>query len=196
MEEIGAKKESLPDTTLVKPQLETSEDASEPVSSVACGGCGALLHCQNKDTEGFLPASEFKQATKKELIYKLCLRCYFLKTNKKIYQLESNFDHDKFIAENLCSRDNSKKRVHVLLLVDLLDMPNSIYAGWSKLMEAPNLDIVIVGNKLDLLPDTGPGFYSSVMQCLVENFAKKNVLGWSFGYLPGRVNIHKAYSFF
>lgn len=160
-----------------KHQLETSEDPSEPVSSVSCGGCGAMLHCQDKDKEGFLPASEFKEASNKELIYKLCLRCYFLKTNKKIYQLESTFDHDKFIAENLCSRDNSRKRVHVVLLVDLLDIPNSIYAGWSKLMEAPNVDIFIVGNKLDLLPDTGPGFYSNVMQCLVENFAKKKILG-------------------
>ena len=168
--------ESKEEKVINKHELETSEDPTEPVSSVACGGCGAKLHCQNKDTEGFIPASEFKEATKKDLVYKLCLRCYFLKTNKKIYQLESSFDHDKFIAENLCAKDHPK-RVHVVLLVDLLDIPNSIYSGWSKLIGSKHVDIVIVGNKLDLLPDTGPGFYPHVMRCLVENFAKKNILG-------------------
>lgn len=154
-----------------------NEDPNEPISSVSCGGCGSKLHCQNKNIEGFMPASVFKGFTKKELIYKHCLRCDYLRTNKKVYNLteSSKFDYDKFLEE-ICS-DNIEKKIHVILLVDLLDMPNSIYDGWSKLVQSRNVDIAIIGNKLDLLPDTGPGFLRGVFDCLIESCKQKGIDG-------------------
>lgn len=111
--------------------LELLEDASVPKSRVDCPGCGSRLHCQNRHVEGFLPADEFKSLSKSEMQYKLCYRCEILTTRKKILNVETNssFDYDKFIVERI--RNQSK--AHVILLVDLLDIPNSIYDGWSKL---------------------------------------------------------------
>ncbi len=153
------------------------EDPNVPVSSVSCSGCGSKLQCQKKNTEGFMPAHKFKEYSKTELNYKLCQRCDYLRTNKKICNLEAmSFDYDKLVMDRLCETESGKKK-HVLLLVDLLDIPNSIYAGWSRLVGVDNLDIVIVGNKFDLLPKTGPGFISGVMECLIKNCDQKGIRG-------------------
>jgi hypothetical protein len=160
------------------------EDPSRPLSKVSCSGCGARLHCQNKDTEGFMDAAKFKSLTKAELMYTVCYRCELLRTRNKILNFTTNsFDYDKFIINKLLTFP----KVHVVILVDLLDMPNSLYDGWSKLIKKKQsrssdeinveangtqntnntereprkfelkneLDICIVGNKFDLLPHTG-----------------------------------------
>lgn len=51
-----------------------SEDASVPKSRISCPGCGARLHCQNRNEEGFISADAFKSLKKKELSYTLCFR--------------------------------------------------------------------------------------------------------------------------
>lgn len=55
-----------------------------------------------------------------------------LKTKKTLLNLEidSKFDYEKFVLDRIRSESKS----HVILLVDLLDIPNSIYEGWSKLI--------------------------------------------------------------
>lgn len=112
--------------------LELSEDPSVPKSGIKCSGCGAALHCHNKHQEGFIPANEFKLLTKQEKNFKVCYRCDILNTRRKMLNVETNkFDYDEFILKNICAQSNA----HVILLVDLLDIPNSIYAGWSKLIQ-------------------------------------------------------------
>ncbi len=171
--------EKLIDYQKLDPTIENAEmeDPNVPVSSVSCGGCGSKLHCQKKNTEGFMPAYKFKEYSKKDLIYKLCLRCDYLRTNKKVFSLEStNFDYEKVVMDPLCETKTGNKK-HVLLLIDLLDIPNSIHEGWSRLIGVNNLDIVIVGNKFDLLPKTGPGFFNGVIESLAKNCAKKGIKG-------------------
>lgn len=61
-------------------------------------------------------------------------------------------------------------------------MPNSIYDGWSKLVSnatdpKSNIDIIIVGNKFDLLPKTGPDFMRCIIESLAVNCAAKGIKG-------------------
>lgn len=121
------------DEILTLDTLVLAEDAKVPKSRIDCPGCGARLHCQNKHVEGFMPADIFKSLSKKELAYKLCYRCEILNTKRKILNVETNnsFDYDKFIVERI----RGEVKAHVILLVDLLDIPNSIYDGWSKLID-------------------------------------------------------------
>ena len=159
--------------------IKMEEDPNVPVSSIKCSGCGSNLHCQNKSKIGFMPSSKFKSLDKNALIYSLCMRCYYLKTKNKNFNLDSSeFDYDKFIMDKICSKANNKK-VHVILLIDLLSLPNSIYAGWSKLFDNSynHIDVCILGNKFDLLPHTGPLFYKSVNECLMHNCNKKGIAG-------------------
>ena len=160
--------------------LEDYEDPSVPKSKIKCGGCGAFLHCQSQNEEGFIPAEKFKSCAKKDLMYELCLRCNFLKFKKRMLPIKtSEFDYDKLVLEKIIS----EKKVHVVLLIDLLDIPNSIYKGWSKLISTQDdpmkskLDIIIVGNKFDLLPNTGPDFFKSIIECLALNCASKGIKG-------------------
>jgi hypothetical protein len=164
----------------VKRIEDLTEDPARPISKVSCSGCGAKLQCQSKTVEGFMDATKYKKLSKYELFYTVCYRCELLRTRNKILNFSTNkFDYDKFIMEKLLAIP----KVHVVLVVDLLDMPNSIYDGWSRLIKKEekrsdffaadkddkkrkandvkpftirnDIDIVIVGNKFDLLPNTG-----------------------------------------
>ena len=98
-------------------------------------GCGALLHCQDKNHEGFISADLYSKLNKAELKYTYCLRCQLLNDNKKLLNFQNNkFDYDELILKKICDQ----KRAHVILLVDLCDIPNSIYDGWIKLITCKN----------------------------------------------------------
>jgi hypothetical protein len=164
------------------------EDPNVPISKINCCGCGALLQCQNKTIEGFMKASKFKAVDKKDLRYSICLRCEVMRTKNSTLNLTANpIDYDKLIIEKLLTFP----KVHVVILVDLLDMPNSIYKGWSKLIKNKiidkenrnNLDICILGNKFDLLPHTGPLFEKSVHECLIKMCEERGLKGEQIKYV-------------
>ena len=79
----------------------------------------------------------FKALSKKELVYQPCQRCFVLYSKQKLLRVDeksqiAEFDYDKTVVDRICSE---RGRVHVIIVVDLLDLPNSIYAGWSKVCE-------------------------------------------------------------
>lgn len=49
------------------------------ISQVPCGGCGALLHCNDPAIPGYLPSEIFKGRSKVDLKGIECQRCHFLK---------------------------------------------------------------------------------------------------------------------
>lgn len=155
--------------------LNLEEDPKFVRSKANCSGCGAQLQCNDKQKEGFVDARKFKLLNKQELNFTICFRCEFLKTKKKILNLTSNsIDYDNFILKKIISN----KKAHVVILIDLLDLPNSIYDGWSKLIqENSSLDIILLGNKFDLLPNTGPKFEHSVIKSLSYQCLKKGLKG-------------------
>lgn len=167
-----------------RPEYENAtEDPTFARSKVNCAGCGALLHCQNKKQEGFMSADQFKSLTKHELIYSYCLRCDLLNSKSKLcFQLETNqTDYEQIVMKKICS----EKKAHVILLIDLLDMPNSIYSGWSQLTNSKNenIDVCVIGNKLDLLPNTGPIFQKSIIECMAKCCEEKGIAGPRIKYV-------------
>lgn len=124
-------------------------DPNVPVSSVPCGGCGAHLHCQQYSLPGFIPKELFEGLDKGELRSIICQRCYFLKHHNMALNVRVSPDVYQQILEPI-----KKERALVIVVVDLLDVPCSI---WPKMIDivGTRRPVVIVGNKVDLLPADG-----------------------------------------
>lgn len=73
-----------------------------------------------------------------------------------------------------------EKQALVVLMVDLMDFPCSIWPGIADIL-GPKTPIVIAGNKIDLLPKDGKNFLNRVKQSLLDHiklsgFATSNIL--------------------
>lgn len=139
-------------------------DPREPVSNIPCGGCGALLQCAEPSIPGYLPSQLYKGRTKQQLQISICQRCHFLKNyNTAINVTVSPDDYVEMISS---IRD---KKALVLLLVDLLDFPCSIWPGLSEIL-GPSRSIIVVGNKVDLIPRDCPGYLDNIRNNLTKTF--------------------------
>lgn len=140
------------------------------ISSVPCGGCGALLHCRDSSIPGYVPSEIYRNynARSDDLKSLICQRCHFLKYYNLALQVQVSQQYYPKILQTI---QNSKKAL-VILMVDLLDFPCSIWPGIADLI-GYNRPIVIVGNKIDLIPMDGKGFLSRVQKSLL-NSAKES----------------------
>ncbi|XP_062538542.1 nitric oxide-associated protein 1 [Armigeres subalbatus] len=139
-------------------------DPKEPVSNVPCGGCGALLQCAEPSISGYLPSQLFKNRSKQQLMTSICQRCHFLKNyNTAINITVSPEDYIEMISSI------RNKKALVLLLVDLLDFPCSIWPGLSDIL-GPERSIIVVGNKVDLLPRDCSGYLDNIRNNLTKTF--------------------------
>lgn len=105
----------------------------------------------------------------------ICQRCHFLKHyNIALQARVAPEDYPKIL------QTVSQKNAMVVLMVDLLDFPCSIWPGIADILgEKP---IIIVGNKVDLLPQDGPNFLKHITDVLVETvrlsgFASTDIRG-------------------
>lgn len=48
------------------------------MSQIQCGGCGALLHCQDPGIPGYMPSEQFKIIPPDELRNHICQRCFMM----------------------------------------------------------------------------------------------------------------------
>ncbi|ERL87636.1 hypothetical protein D910_05027 [Dendroctonus ponderosae] len=120
------------------------------ISNVPCGGCGAYLHCQDSSIPGYIPSEIFKNSFKRHagapLSSLLCQRCHFLKEYNIALQVRVSPDDYPKILQNIAFNSGL-----ALLMVDLTDFPCSIWPGIADIL-GPKASIVVVGNKVDLLP--------------------------------------------
>ncbi|XP_063696997.1 nitric oxide-associated protein 1 [Culicoides brevitarsis] len=131
-----------------------------PISRVPCGGCGAHLHCADASLPGYIPSEIFTRCKKDELTTIVCQRCHFLKN----YNTAINVTVTPEDYINIISSIQNKKALAVLM-VDLLDMENSIWPGIQNLLGSRR-PIIVVGNKVDLLPRDSPGHLNHVKKCV------------------------------
>lgn len=135
-------------------------DPSVPVSETPCAGCGAHLHCADAALPGYLPKEIFKNRTRRELAHLNCQRCHLLKNyNTAINVTVTPADYVRVISS---IRD---KRALAVLMVDLLELENSIWPGIRDIL-GDRRPIVVVGNKVDLLPRDSPGHLEHVRKCV------------------------------
>ncbi|XP_058056072.1 nitric oxide-associated protein 1 [Anopheles bellator] len=149
-------------------------DPEEPVSQIPCGGCGALLHCIEPSIPGYLPSQLFKGKSKGQLMTTICQRCHFLKHyNLAVNVTVSSEDYTEML---LSIKD---KKALAILLVDLLDIPCSIWPGLADVL-GPQRPIIVAGNKIDLIPQDCSGYLENVRQCLTKTiidagFSRNNI---------------------
>ncbi|XP_075221694.1 uncharacterized protein LOC142324685 [Lycorma delicatula] len=99
-------------------------DSTIPMSNVPCGGCGALLHCQDPGIPGYLPSEIFSSCTVQDLRSITCQRCHFMKN----YNTALSVSVDPEYYPRLLSKIKNEEAL-VILIVDITDFPCSIWPG-------------------------------------------------------------------
>ncbi|GAB1859695.1 hypothetical protein CAJAP_00774 [Camponotus japonicus] len=141
-------------------------DPNSKISSVPCGGCGALLHCKDHALPGYLPSELFLNKSEKKLRVMVCQRCHFMKYYNTTLEVKVSADEYPKLLKVI-----KTKKCAVILMVDLTDFPCSIWPEINSVLH-PLTPVFVVGNKVDLLPQDSPQFLTHVKECLskaVEN---------------------------
>ncbi|XP_063390538.1 nitric oxide-associated protein 1-like isoform X1 [Cydia fagiglandana] len=141
-------------------------DPTARVSMTQCGGCGALLHCSDPAIPGYLPSEIFKQRNDTELKTLECQRCHFLKE----YNIALDVTVQPEEYEKLLESIRHRKSL-VVLMVDLLDFPCSIWPGIVDII-GTDRPIIIVGNKVDLIPADSVGYLQRIKDSLMQEIGK------------------------
>ncbi|KAK3520867.1 hypothetical protein QTP70_034867 [Hemibagrus guttatus] len=140
-----------------------SPDAEMPISDISCSGCGALMHCMAPEVPGYLPSEKYKLLLEEDKLKKaICQRCFLLTHHQKAL----NVTMSKEEYRKIVSRIKSEKAL-VLLIVDLLDLPNSIVPDLPQLV-GKNKHIIVLGNKVDLLPGDSQNYLQRIRRQLAQ----------------------------
>ncbi|XP_069029579.1 nitric oxide-associated protein 1 [Embiotoca jacksoni] len=143
-----------------------SADVDEPVSDTGCSGCGAVLHCSAAVVPGYLPSEKFKVLQQEgRLGGATCQRCHLLTHHHKALNLQLSRDQYRAVV-----RQVRPLKALVLLVVDLLDLPDSIVPDLPDLVGA-NKHIVVLGNKIDLLPGDSPNYLQRI-RCRLSQYCR------------------------
>ncbi|KAJ8015556.1 hypothetical protein DPEC_G00027350 [Dallia pectoralis] len=138
-------------------------DLDEPVSDTTCNGCGAIMHCTVPDLAGYLPSEKYKVLLEEDTLKKaICQRCYLLTHHQKALTLKMSKEEYR----NVVRRVKSEKAL-VLLIVDLLDIPDSIVPDLLELV-GQNKHIVVLGNKVDLIPGDSENYLQRIKRQLSQ----------------------------
>lgn len=140
-----------------------SPDAEMEISDISCSGCGALMHCMAPEVPGYLPSEKYKELLEEDKLKKaICQRCFLLTHHQKAL----NITMSKEEYRKIVSRIKSEKAL-VLLIVDLLDLPDSIIPDLPQLV-GKNKHIIILGNKIDLLPGDSQNYLQRIRRQLAQ----------------------------
>lgn len=132
-------------------------------STTPCCGCGAFLHCSDSAIPGFMPAEVFKGLDGEGLRSHLCQRCLYLQHYDTALNVKVDCDtYPRILAEI------REKKALALLMVDLTDLPCSLWRDVKELL-GPKKPVLVVVNKLDLLPCDNRGYLERVRACVEQN---------------------------
>ena len=127
-----------------------------------CPGCGALLQNQDSERPGYLPDCDMK----------VCQRCFRLTHyNDALHLTVSTQDYVRMLSEL------TAKRALILLIVDVLDFPSSLFPKLSQLLSHRSV-VLIVGNKADLLSDAEKGkLWIKYSEFILSEATRSNLKG-------------------
>ena len=137
-------------------------DPKVPISTTPCSGCGALLHCQDPGIPGYMPSQKYKATPKRKLREEICQRCFLM--NRHNLALKASVapeEYREIIAQI------KQVRALVIVMVDVMDMPNSVFPNLSELI-GKKRPLYIIGNKADLLPRDSPGYLKRIKDMLIQ----------------------------
>lgn len=108
-------------------------------NDVMCGGCGVVLQTEDKNAIGYTPAS----ALERENL--LCQRCFQMKHYNKNTTVA--LDSDDFLQLVSTINQTNSLIIHV---IDIFDVNGTLLKSLPRIVG--NNPIILVGNKVDLLP--------------------------------------------
>ena len=107
-----------------------------------CIGCGATIQSDSKDKMGYVPASALENRNEDDLY---CKRCFRLRHYNEVSDVELTSDDFLNMLNNI-----NDQRALIVNIVDIIDFNGSVITGIERF--AGNNPVMIVGNKVDLLP--------------------------------------------
>ncbi len=119
------------------------------------------MHCTDPEIPGFLPSEKFKALVEEDQLKKaICQRCFLINHHQKALNVTMSKEEYRAIVKRIKS-----EKALVLLIVDLLDLPDSIIPDLPELV-GKNKHIVILGNKIDLLPGDAENYLQRIKRQL------------------------------
>jgi len=109
------------------------------MNKIICNGCGAVLQTEDETKEGFIKTID----TSKTTLY--CKRCFRLMNYNEYPKITATNDDYVYVIDNLLKKDGL-----IVLVVDLFDFTGTFIP--QILNKLRNKDVILVANKLDLLP--------------------------------------------
>lgn len=111
------------------------------METIYCQGCGARIQTENPDTIGYAPTSALNRSEV------LCKRCFRLKHYNELMDVSMTDDDYLKMIQQI-----HKKQGLIVHVVDLFDLNGSLITSLNRI--AGDNPVLIVGNKLDLLPQS------------------------------------------
>ncbi|XP_047575352.1 nitric oxide-associated protein 1 [Lutra lutra] len=136
-------------------------------SGLNCSGCGAELHCQDPCVPGYLPSEKFLSAaaqTDGGLARTVCQRCWLLVHHRRALRVQMSREQYLELVSAALRRPGPAL---VLYMVDLLDLPDGLLPDLPALVGPKQL--IVLGNKVDLLPQDAPGYLQRLRERLWED---------------------------
>ncbi|MBN3271185.1 NOA1 protein, partial [Polyodon spathula] len=147
-----------------------SPDVQVPFSDACCSGCGAVMHCTDPTLAGYMPSEKYKLLTEEnKLGNAVCQRCFLLVHHQKALDVQVSKEEYRKIVSGIRA-----EKALVLLIVDLLDLPNSIISGLLDLV-GERKNIVVLGNKVDLLPGDSQNYLKRIKEQLFQYCVKEGI---------------------
>lgn len=110
-----------------------------------------------------MPSEHFVNMTKLELQNAICQRCAFLKEYNVALKVSVPLDDYGPILSKL-----QLDKALVILMIDLTDFPCSIWPGLVNIINDKQ-SVLVVGNKVDLLPKDGDDYLERIKATLMQN---------------------------
>lgn len=149
-------------------------DPTVPPSGLNCSGCGAELHCQDPGMPGYLPSEKFLSAAAQAdggLARTVCQRCWLLVHHRRALRLQVSREQYLELVSAALRRPGPAL---VLYMVDLLDLPDALLPDLPALVGPKQL--IVLGNKVDLLPQDAPGYRQRLRERLWDDCARAGLL--------------------
>ncbi|XP_050752525.1 nitric oxide-associated protein 1 [Gymnogyps californianus] len=160
-------------------------DPSVPPSGVSCSGCGAELQCRDGTAPGFVPAEKYRSLSEGPagaagLQGAVCQRCWLLAHHGRALRLRLPPEQHRLVVSAALRRPPRHGRGPLLLyLLDVLELPDPVLPQLPELMgpDVPAAGVLVVGNKVDLLPADSPGYLGRLRQQVVAACTRAGLHG-------------------
>ncbi|NXP51029.1 NOA1 protein, partial [Heliornis fulica] len=158
-------------------------EASVPPNGVNCSGCGVELQCLDVAAPGFVPAEKYRALSDgpSGLRAAVCQRCWLLAHYGRASQLLRlpPQQHREVVSAALRRPQRFGRGPLLLYVLDVMELPDPVLPQLPALLspDVPAGGVLVLGNKVDLLPADSPGHLKRLRQRVVEACVQAGLRG-------------------